>query len=196
MYRVRNSVQSIAPTTTMARGFCACDPIEVAIAAGKSPRAAVKEVMTTGRTRSSGPAHTRLPDRVAPRPHLVAVRDQEHAVLHGHAEDRHEADGPRDAEVRAREIEREHASHRGLEHVDHDEQAVLHRGEHRIEQHHDQAERQGDDPHEAIVGFLHLLEFAGPFDVVALRERDAGLGIVDLSLWPRRWLRPGRGRAR
>ena len=55
MYRVRKSVQSMAPTTTMARGFCACEPIDVAIAAGKSPRAAVNEVMTTGRTRSSGP---------------------------------------------------------------------------------------------------------------------------------------------
>ena len=32
----------------------ACDPIEVAMAAGKSPRAAVKEVMTTGRTRVPG----------------------------------------------------------------------------------------------------------------------------------------------
>ena len=38
MYRVRNSVQSIAPTTTMASGFWACDPIEVAIAAGQEPQ--------------------------------------------------------------------------------------------------------------------------------------------------------------
>ncbi len=58
MYRVRKSVQSMAPTTTMASGFCACDPIEVAIAAGKSPSAAVNEVMTTGRRAAPGRACT------------------------------------------------------------------------------------------------------------------------------------------
>ncbi len=48
----------MAPTTTMASGFWACEPIEVARAAGKSPSAAVSEVMTTGRTRSSAPRIT------------------------------------------------------------------------------------------------------------------------------------------
>ncbi len=43
-------------------------------------------------------------------------------------------------------------------------------------------EGQRDDPQQAIVGLLHLLEFAGPDDVVALGENDAGLGVVDFSL--------------
>ena len=41
-------MQSIAPTTTIAKGFCACDPIEVARAAGNKPSAAVKEVFEDG----------------------------------------------------------------------------------------------------------------------------------------------------
>ncbi len=51
-------MQSIAPTTTMPSGFWACEPIEVAMAAGNKPRAAVNDVMTTGRTRSSAPRIT------------------------------------------------------------------------------------------------------------------------------------------
>ena len=39
----------------MASGFWACEPIEVARAAGNKPRAAVSDVITTGRTRSSAP---------------------------------------------------------------------------------------------------------------------------------------------
>jgi hypothetical protein len=39
----------IPPTTTIASGFWAWDPTEVAIAAGNSPRIAVKEIITTGR---------------------------------------------------------------------------------------------------------------------------------------------------
>ena len=46
------------PTTTIASGFWACEPIEVASAAGNRPSAAVSEVMTTGRTRSSAPRIT------------------------------------------------------------------------------------------------------------------------------------------
>ncbi len=33
---------------------------------------------------------------------------------------------------------------------------------------------------EAFVGVFHLLEFAGPFQVVALGESDSGLGILHL----------------
>ena len=65
---VSSMFTSIPPTTTMASGFWACDPIELASAAGKRPRTAVSEVMTTGRSRSSAPRITasRI-DRPAPR---------------------------------------------------------------------------------------------------------------------------------
>ena len=49
-----------------------------------------------------GPPEDRLADRQAGGPELVEVRDQEHAVLHGHAEDRDEPDRRRDAERRVR----------------------------------------------------------------------------------------------
>ena len=55
-------MQSMAPTTTIASGFCACEPIEVAMAAGKRPSAAVSEVITTGRTAKLGAAKAGLPD--------------------------------------------------------------------------------------------------------------------------------------
>ena len=89
------------PTTTIASGFWACEPIEVAMAAGNRPRTAVSEVITTGPTRSSAPRITASRTRHAARAHLVEVRDQEHAVLHGDAEDRDEPDRRRDAERRA-----------------------------------------------------------------------------------------------
>src|SRR5260370_939462 len=42
----------------MANGRWACEPIDVATAAGSSPSAAVNEVMTTGRTLNSAPRRT------------------------------------------------------------------------------------------------------------------------------------------
>ncbi len=56
------------PTTTIASGFWACEPIEVASAAGNSPSAAVSDVITTGRTRSSAPRMQRLLEPASPRP--------------------------------------------------------------------------------------------------------------------------------
>ena len=58
--------------------------------------------MTTGRTRSSAPRITASRTGMPCGPHLVEVRDQEHAVLDGDAEDRDEPDRRRDAERRAR----------------------------------------------------------------------------------------------
>ena len=89
----------------MPSGFWACEPIEVASAAGKSPSAAVNEVMTTGRIRSSDPSHTSFPDGITAFAHLIIVRDQQHSVLNRHAENRHEADRGGDAEGCAGKIE-------------------------------------------------------------------------------------------
>ena len=46
------------PTTTIASGFWAWEPIEVARAAGSRPRMAVSEVIATGRSLSSAPRVT------------------------------------------------------------------------------------------------------------------------------------------
>ena len=75
--------------------------------------------------------------------------------------------------MRAGEIEGKDTPHGGFENVHHDQQAVLDRGEHRIQEHQDQSKRDGDDHEQAVVGLLHLLEFAGPFQLVARRPRDA-----------------------
>ena len=92
---------SIPPTTTIASGFCACEPIEVARAAGSRPRIGRQRGHDHRAEPQLGPAHHRLADRQPRGPHLVEVRDQEHAVLHGDAEDRDEPDRRRDAERRA-----------------------------------------------------------------------------------------------
>src|SRR5271157_406677 len=111
------------------------------------------------------------------------VRDEQDSVLDGHAEDRHEADGGRDAEVRAREVKDPDASHGRFQNVDQNEHAILHRAEHRVQEDHDHAQREGDDPQEACVGLLHLLELSGPLDAVTLLGKSsAGVRIVDLAL--------------
>ena len=130
MYRVRNSVQSIAPTTTIASGFCACEPIDDAMAAGKEAERSRERGHHDRPDPQLGAAEAGFPDGVAARTHLVAVGDEENSVLHGHAEDRNEADRPRDAEMRAGQVKRKDASHRGFENVDHHQQAVFHRREH------------------------------------------------------------------
>ena len=49
---------AMPPTTTMASGFWAWEPIEVASAAGSRPRIAVRLIMTTGRSKSTDPRVT------------------------------------------------------------------------------------------------------------------------------------------
>ena len=51
------------PTTTIASGFCVCEPIFVERAAGKRPKMAVMAVIITGRTRLAGSLHDRLAQR-------------------------------------------------------------------------------------------------------------------------------------
>ena len=46
------------PITTMAKGFCVSLPTPVEIAAGNKPIAAIKAVITTGRTRDITPCNT------------------------------------------------------------------------------------------------------------------------------------------
>ena len=90
---------TIPPTTTMASGRWACEPIRVERAAGRSPRIAARAVIISGRTTPREPLHDGLAERHALGPHAVERRDQQQAVHHGHAQDGDEADGGRDVEV-------------------------------------------------------------------------------------------------
>ena len=53
------------PTTTMASGFCTCEPMPVETAAGNRPMPAITQVISTGRICSS-PVRTTAAARSSP----------------------------------------------------------------------------------------------------------------------------------
>ena len=178
---VSSMFTSIPPTTTIASGFWACDPMELARAAGKRPRTAVSEVMTTGRSRNSAPRITdSVIDNPAPRIWLKYEIEQ-NAVLDGDPENRYEADGRGDRKRHPGQFQGPDATHGCRQDVEDHQQGVLPRLERRVEQNHDEQDRDRHDPQEALVRFLHLSKLARPFDAVALIlvQDHPGLGIVD-----------------
>jgi hypothetical protein len=47
--RIKSGANKLPPTTTVASGFCTCEPIPVDQAAGRRPTHATMHVMATGR---------------------------------------------------------------------------------------------------------------------------------------------------
>ena len=182
------------PTMTMANGRCESEPM----AWDSRRRQQAQRGHQHGHHDRPQPAHRAfnrgLLDGKPARAQLVDVLHHDDAGLHRNAEQRQESDARRDAEVRARDLQRQQAAHRAprttLTRL---QQRPLGRAERGVNDHEDEEDGQRHDDQQPRLGALLALVFALPVDVVAARQ-------LAPACLPCRWLprrrRPGRARAR
>ena len=82
------------------------------------------------------------------------------------------------------------AAHRQIDDVGQHDEGVEKRAEGHVQQDQDQAQRQGDDVQQAMLGLLHFLKFATPFGAVGGFKQ-----IVPSSYWASATA-PARSRSR
>ena len=130
------------PITTVASGRWTSAPEPCDSAIGMKPRLATRAVVMTGRSLTSAPSRTASRTAAALLAECVDVRHHHDPVQHGHAEERDEAHGRRDAERHAAQEQGEHAAHRGQRDAGEHEQRLPQRVERREEQQEDEEQRE------------------------------------------------------
>mmetsp|Transcript_5519 Transcript_5519/g.13306 ORF Transcript_5519/g.13306 Transcript_5519/m.13306 type:complete len:1095 (-) Transcript_5519:4456-7740(-) len=125
----------------------------------------------------------RLLGRAAAKPLLLEIGQDQDAVHHRDAQQRHEADHRGNADHLTRHEQREHATGHGEGHGRQRQQAVADAVEQGIEQRQDQHQGCRDQHAHARLGLLQLLELAGVHDPVAVGQgqvlRQRGLDLRD-----------------
>jgi hypothetical protein len=142
----RISVSAVAvirpPMTTMASGRWISEPGPLANSSGTRPKAVMLAVISTGRSRRSAPSTT-TPPSAAARQQLVEVAHQHHAVEHGDAQQRDEADRGRHRQVFAGQPQAKDAADHRERDVGQHQQRLAHRAEGREQQEEDQPSATG-----------------------------------------------------
>ena len=171
------------PMTTVASGRWTSAPAPVAMAIGTKPRLATSAVISTGRKPSERTFDDRIADGLAFFAELVEVTNHHQAVENGHAAERDETNGGRDAERHPAKPEREDAAGDGERDAGIDHQRLPQTAEGEKDEHEDERQRRGHDDGKARAGFLQVFKLPAELDDIILGEMhlllDAPLGFAD-----------------